>query len=1303
MSDVRAFKAHKLARNVGLLASASLLSILMTGEAHAACTPPPLNNVPANTTVTCSGTVTNPTIFITGPNSGVLIDPGSTINGGGVTLSESNNSVNAIGTNANPITLDDFSIASTSGAFSNRQINFAQVNASNLNVSLLGNSALFNILNGSTLTMTPGNFYVEGGTTQATRAIVNMAQGSSLSALGPGNGQALIQTGNGFVEMNFTNSTLTTASDNLLIQFGGGDDLLTMTGMTLNGGSAGPLLIAGGAGEDSLILNAGTTSRSYDLTVTGFENATLSAAAGQRLTLAGTADYDNVTIGGGIVRVDAISALGSNTANVAISSGSTLEFNENAFQSLNHSFSGSGTIHQLEGQLAFYGDSSGFTGNYILDFNRAFLFSNNALGSATITNNSLLFFGDINLPNNIGGTGQVAKIGTGTATISGNNTFSGGLTVSQGTLIALGVNSLGTGGIAGANNTTLVLNAASNQILANNISGQLQFVKEGTGIVDLTGTNSYNGGTIINAGGVRVDDLARLGVGPVVANAGGSLILNHNGAAPMSLTSPIMTGAGQFVKQGSGEVVVEATNSYTGGTLIDAGILRFGANDALGTGLIGIGGAGTLALGTSAFSPLVTNDIAGSGTILIDQTGGAELSGNNSAFTGAINLTGASSYLYVQNGAALGSGSVNLIGTGTLLQIDNSLDTTVAAGITGNGTVEKSGAGRLILSGAGAMTGGVIDVFDGTLQLEGSNNIGAAPVINLAGGTTLNLHSIQTRSLANAITGAGMLVKTGSGTTDVTGTSSYSGNTDIQQGALRITNSGALGSGAVTIAANAELIFNNSSAATFSTAISGAGTLRKQGTGLLSFASNFSIANLALSAGRTRMNVIGTANVNVGAGATLDGTGRIVGNLTNNGIVAPGNSIGTLTVQGNYVHNSGAVLEIEFDGSGGIDLLSITGTATLNGGTLRFISLGGAEGSGGTFLTAAGGITGTFGTIETVGAQLPLAVIYQPNSALMAPSVLTARPSTFNAQSLAAADTSLAFIDSIGVADVRHGEGSRIWINGFGSWGKRSASGSTLGYNHDSHGLSGGVNIDVGGGLTLGAAAGWAKSDIRLGSNGGGGEQSNLLGSLHARYSDNDFTLGGGLLYGNVDQETLRNVSFNSFAASVEGQTDSDLLGGFAELGLPLGSAGAWSFSANARGSYIRQTQEGYTESGTSPLRLTVDEIQTKTMEGQVLLSAKTNLVDSPWGDDVPKGPDLRIDIGGRYLGALGDRKIPVTFASSNAGIVLQGDQRDGLHGLLGLGLDYTLSSGMTFSVGYRGEFGKTDRHSAQVGLSFGF
>jgi len=65
---------------------------------------------------------------------------------------------------------------------------------------------------------------------------------------------------------------------------------------------------------------------------------------------------------------------------------------------------------------------------------------------------------------------------------------------------------------------------------------------------------------------------------------------------------------------------------------------------------------------------------------------------------------------------------------------------------------------------------------------------------------------------------------------------------------------------------------------------------------------------------------------------TLTGTGTLVGNMTNDGTIAPGNSIGTMTINGNYTHHAGAVYEVEVNSAGQSDRLVVSGTTTLNEG-----------------------------------------------------------------------------------------------------------------------------------------------------------------------------------------------------------------------------------------------------------------------------------------------------------------------------------------------------------------------------------
>jgi outer membrane autotransporter protein len=128
----------------------------------------------------------------------------------------------------------------------------------------------------------------------------------------------------------------------------------------------------------------------------------------------------------------------------------------------------------------------------------------------------------------------------------------------------------------------------------------------------------------------------------------------------------------------------------------------------------------------------------------------------------------------------------------------------------------------------------------------------------------------------------------------------------------------------------------------------------------------------------------------VNAGGLLGGHGSVGGSLVNSGIVSPGDSPGTLTVNGNYTQNSGGMLRIEMAGLAPSqhDLLAVNGHASL-AGTLQLIGLSGFTlhvGDQVTFLTANGGVSGTFGTVQnqvSTGTLVKAEVVDLPNAVVL--------------------------------------------------------------------------------------------------------------------------------------------------------------------------------------------------------------------------------------------------------------------------------------------------------------------------------
>lgn len=105
-----------------------------------------------------------------------------------------------------------------------------------------------------------------------------------------------------------------------------------------------------------------------------------------------------------------------------------------------------------------------------------------------------------------------------------------------------------------------------------------------------------------------------------------------------------------------------------------------------------------------------------------------------------------------------------------------------------------------------------------------------------------------------------------------------------------------------------------------------------------------------IQAGRLAINGSTNSDTTVDATGELGGTGTINGDLINNGIVAAGNSIGTLNVNGNFTHGANATMQVEIDAAGHSDLVDVTGTSTINGGHVQVLAAPGVYISGQQFI-----------------------------------------------------------------------------------------------------------------------------------------------------------------------------------------------------------------------------------------------------------------------------------------------------------------------------------------------------------------
>ncbi|HAF1464265.1 TPA: autotransporter outer membrane beta-barrel domain-containing protein [Salmonella enterica] len=534
---------------------------------------------------------------------------------------------------------------------------------------------------------------------------------------------------------------------------------------------------------------------------------------------------------------------------------------------------------------------------------------------------------------------SLIKQGAGTLILNAENTYTGGTTISGGTLVATNVDALGSGDVT--DNATLEMNTGGT--FDNAISGSGQVVKSGDGALTLSGANSYSGGTLISDGTLIAGRVDVLGSGDVTDNA--TLEMNTGGTF-----SNTISGSGQVVKSGDKTLTLSGVNTYIGGTLISGGTLLASNVEALGTG--SVANNATLELNTSGD---FDNAIGGSGKVEKSGDDALTLSGSNT-YTGGTLISGGT--LVASNVEALGTGDVTDNAT---LALNAGGDFTNNIG--GTGRVEKSGDKTLTLSGSNTYTGGTL-ISSGTLVANDVNALGTGDVTDNA---TLALNTGG--DFDNAISGSGKVEKSGDETLTLSGSNTYTGGTTINDGTLIATSVDALGSGDVTDNAVLEL----NTGGDFTNNISGSGQVVKSGDETLTLSGTNSYTDGTLISGgtlvATNLEALGTGDVTNNATLELNTGGDFTNNISGSGqVVKSGDE--TLTLSGANSYTGGTTISggtlvasnVEALGTG-----DVTNNATLElntGGTFDNAISGSGQvvKSGDETLTLSGANTYTGGT-----------------------------------------------------------------------------------------------------------------------------------------------------------------------------------------------------------------------------------------------------------------------------------------------------------------------------------------------------
>ncbi|EAA3718356.1 fibronectin-binding autotransporter adhesin ShdA [Salmonella enterica subsp. enterica] len=354
-------------------------------------------------------------------------------------------------------------------------------------------------------------------------------------------------------------------------------------------------------------------------------------------------------------------------------------------------------------------------------------------GDVMIAENAKLALSQGTLDNNVTGEGQIVKSGSDELIVTGDNNYSGGTTISGGTLTADHADSLGTGTIANSG----VLQVGEGE-LENTLSGSGSLVKTGTGELTLSGDNTYSGGTTISGGTLTADHADSLGSGDI-DNSGVLKV----GEGELKNT---LSGSGSLVKTGTGELTLGGDNTYSGGTTITGGTLTADHADSLGSG--DIDNSGVLQVGEGELE----NTLSGSGSLVKTGTGELTLSGDNT-YSGGTTIIGGT--LTADHADSLGTGAV--ANSGVLQVGEGELENT----LSGSGSLVKTGTGELTLGGDNSYSGDTT-IADGTLIAANVNALGSGNIDNSG---TLMLDANGAFELANVTTHSGATTALAAGST----------------------------------------------------------------------------------------------------------------------------------------------------------------------------------------------------------------------------------------------------------------------------------------------------------------------------------------------------------------------------------------------------------------------------------------------------------------------------------------------------------------------------------------------------------
>jgi len=538
-----------------------------------------------------------------------------------------------------------------------------------------------------------------------------------------------------------------------------------------------------------------SASQSYSLTGTGgIDGPVAVVVTNTGSVFLGTSNnYTGGTIlGGGTLSITNDNALGASTNSVALVGG-TLQYNANVSSSRPMVVSANSSVGVAAGDTV--------------------QFSGSASGSATLTKTG---DGTLNLAA-ANALATTATVSAGAIQLSNANAATNGnigLNIANGVTFGSGIGTFNIGGLNG--NAALSLadtaSAAVKLVIGGNgssstfsgaLSGSGSLMKVGAGTLTLNGTSTYTGGTVVGAGTLATADatgvgtVAPFGTGDITVTNGGVLYLGtgpQNAFGSYQIANNVNLDNGLLYAWDASQRVLGNVNIGPGGAAMgstfDAPWEGFSETNFPKALFIDgfLTGAGNLTIqdkGDQTGNPWNT-----SCTVLTSQGTAAQNTYSGTVTVNPFALTGGS-YLYLVGTNVLANATINL--TGNNLLSSGRMGTSTL--LFGNGSVDGPGYATIGgLSGSGSFV-----LADTILFTGGAGYSNGIPVALTVG------YNNSSTTYSGAMSGAGSLIKVGSGTLNLTGANTYTGNTTINGGTLELAQATLTTNGTVSIASGAKL------------------------------------------------------------------------------------------------------------------------------------------------------------------------------------------------------------------------------------------------------------------------------------------------------------------------------------------------------------------------------------------------------------------------------------------------------------------------------------------------------------------